>query len=147
MAGPVLVGLEKDAVCRPRDGRLVEPLAAIPDDNPRTIINDGEVVPGGRAVVFGTKDTKFAEPIAHLYLYTVDDNRISVLADKQMCSNGKVFASDEGGLILYDIDTPRKVVRYRLDVGGPHAAPTGRGARPRGQTASRTACATAATGP
>src|SRR3954447_3141290 len=35
-------------------------LAAIDDPNPRTIINDGEVVPGGRAVVFGTKDVKFA---------------------------------------------------------------------------------------
>jgi sugar lactone lactonase YvrE len=89
------------------------PLAAIPDTHPRTIINDAEVVPGGRGVVFGTKDVKFADPIAHLYLFTTADNRVSVLADGQTCSNGKVFA---GGRTLYDIDTPRKVVtRYRFD--------------------------------
>jgi sugar lactone lactonase YvrE len=91
------------------------PLAAIPDTNPRTIINDGEIVPGGRAIVFGTKDVKFADPIAHLYLFTLDDNRLTVLADGQTCSNGKVFAG--GGGTLFDIDTPRKVVtEYRLDV-------------------------------
>ncbi len=102
--------------------------ATIPDDNPRTIINDAEIVPGGKAVVFGTKDTQFdAEAkLAHLYLYTVDDNRVSVLADKQVCSNGKVFASDERGLILFDIDTPtRKVVRYRLNVAARTATPDG----------------------
>ena len=43
-----------------------------------------------------------------------------------MCSNGKVFASDERGLILYDIDTPtRNVVRYRLDVAARTATPDG----------------------
>jgi sugar lactone lactonase YvrE len=42
---------------------------------------------------------------------------VSLLADGQTCSNGKVFGQDARGLILYDIDTPtRKVVRYRLDV-------------------------------
>jgi sugar lactone lactonase YvrE len=94
-----------------------EPLAAIPDLSERTIINDGEVVPGGRAVVFGTKDVKFADPIAHLYLFTLDDRKITVLAGGQTCSNGKVFAAEAGGLTLYDIDTPRRlVVRYRLDL-------------------------------
>jgi sugar lactone lactonase YvrE len=116
----ILVGIEKALrVCDLATGTWGEPLATIPDGNPRTILNDAEVVPGGRAVVFGTKDTKFdkAARLAHLYLYTVDDNRITVLADKQVCSNGKVFASDAGGLILFDIDTPtRRVVRYRLDV-------------------------------
>ena len=87
----------------------------IPDDNPRTIINDGEIVPGGKAIVFGTKDTRFADAIAHLYLYTVDDKQLSVLAGGMTCSNGKVFA--DGGRTLYDIDTPRKVVtEYELDV-------------------------------
>jgi sugar lactone lactonase YvrE len=91
------------------------PLAAIPDTHPRTIINDGEIVPGGRAIVFGTKDVQFADAIAHLYLFTLDDNRLSVLAGGQTCSNGKVFA--DGGRTLYDIDTPRKVVtKYRFDV-------------------------------
>lgn len=92
------------------------PLAAIPDTHPRTIINDGEIAPGGRALVFGTKDVQFADPIAHLYLFTLDDNRLTVLADGQTCSNGKVFA--DGGRTLYDIDTPRKVVtKYRFDLG------------------------------
>jgi sugar lactone lactonase YvrE len=123
----VLVGLEKELrVCNLDTGTWSEPLARIPDDNPRTIINDAEIVPGGEAVVFGTKDTIFKEQIANLYLYTVADNRVSLLADKQLCSNGKVFHSDEHGLILFDIDTPtRKVVRYRLDIAARKATPDG----------------------
>jgi sugar lactone lactonase YvrE len=124
-----LVGVEKSLrLCDFAEGGWTDPLATIPDPNARTIINDAEVVPGGKAVVFGTKDTKFdsAAKLAQLYLYTVDDNRISLLADKQVCSNGKVIASDERGLILYDIDTPtRKVVRYRLDVAARTATPDG----------------------
>lgn len=116
--GVVLVGCEKAVGTYDLNAGRWDPLAAIPDDNPRTIINDGEIVPGGRAVVFGTKDTKFADRIAHLYLFTPGDRRLTVLADGQLCSNGKVFAADDRGLVLYDIDTPRKVVtRYRLDVG------------------------------
>ena len=105
-------------------------------------------MPGGRAVVFGTKDVRFADPIAHLYLYTLDDNRLTVLADGQICSNGKVFAADDGGLILYDIDTPRKVVaRYRLDVAARTLTDGGGGGRPaRRRRASRTGWSTAATG-
>ena len=125
----VLAGVNKELrIYNFYDNTWTDPLVTIPDDNPRTIINDGEIVPGGKAVVFGTKDTQFdAEAkLAHLYLYTVDDNRVSVLADKQVCSNGKVFASDERGLILFDIDTPtRKVVRYRLDVAARTATPDG----------------------
>lgn len=123
----LLVGIDKSLrMCDVRSGTFSEPLITIPDDNPRTIINDGEVVPGGKAVVFGTKDTQFKDPIANLYLYTVDDNRVSLLADKQLCSNGKVFRQEAGGLILFDIDTPtRKVVRYRLDVAARTATPDG----------------------
>lgn len=123
----ILVGVEKDIrVCDLAEAEWSEPLAAIPDRNPRTIINDGAVVPGGKAVVFGTKDTRFADPIAHLYLYTVDDNRVSVLADRQTCSNGKVFAATDRGLVLFDIDTPtRRVVRYLLDVAARTATPDG----------------------
>lgn len=114
----VLVGLGKEL--RQADlleGQWSEPLARIPEENPRTIMNDAEVVPGGRAIVFGTKDTRFADPIANLYLYTVGDDRITVLRDRQTCSNGKVFAHDDRGLLLYDIDTPSKTVtRNRLDV-------------------------------
>lgn len=92
-----------------------EPLARIPDDNPRTIINDGEIVPGGEAIVFGTKDLQFADPIAALYLFTITDGRVTRLAGGQVCSNGKVFGP-ECGVTLYDIDTPKKIVaRYRLD--------------------------------
>jgi sugar lactone lactonase YvrE len=114
----VLVGLGKELrTCNLSEVEWSEPLATIPDTNPRTIINDGEIVPGGRAVVFGTKDLRFADPIAELYLYTTDDNRLTTLAGSQTCSNGKVVARDDRGLLLFDIDTPLKVVtRYRLDV-------------------------------
>jgi sugar lactone lactonase YvrE len=122
-----LVGLDKELrLVDLWEGTWSEPLARIPEDDPRTIINDGAAVPGGKAIVFGTKDTKFKDPIAHLYLYTVDDNRISVLADRQTCSNGKVIAADARGLVLYDIDTPtRKVARYRLDVAARTVTPDG----------------------
>lgn len=91
--------------------------ATLPHQNPRVIINDGEIVPGGRAIVFGTKDTQFAEYIAALYLFTLDDQQLSTLAEGMLCSNGKVFTQGDGGLILYDIDTPRRsVMRYRVDL-------------------------------
>jgi sugar lactone lactonase YvrE len=123
----LLVGAGKSLLsCDLATGRWSLPFTHISDTNPRTIINDGEIVPGGKAVVFGTKDVQFKEPIANLYLYTVDDNRVSLLADGQTCSNGKVFATEVRGLILYDIDTPtRKVVRYRLDVAARKATPDG----------------------
>ncbi len=114
----VLVGVEKSL--RTLDlvsGEWSEPLAALPDANPLTIINDGAVLPDGKALIFGTKELKFKEPLASLYLYTVEDGRLTTLASHQTCSNGKVFAADARGLILYDIDTPtRKVTRYRIDV-------------------------------
>lgn len=113
----VLLGLEKAVGTLNLASGMWTPLGTIPDTNPRVIINDGEIVPGGRAIVFGTKDTKFESPIAALYLFTLADQELTTLADGQICSNGKVFASDAAGLILYDIDTPRKeVTRYRLDV-------------------------------
>ena len=91
------------------------PFAKIPDTDPRTIINDGEIVPGGKAIVFGTKDVQFQDKIAHLYLFTLADNRLSILADGQTCSNGKLFA--DGGATLFDIDTPTKTVaKYRFDL-------------------------------
>ena len=95
---------------------LWTPRAMLPNPDPRVIINDGEVSPDGTAVVFGTKDTRFEDPIASLYLLTPADNRLTVLAAGQTCSNGKVFA--DGGRTLFDIDTPRKAVtRYRFDAG------------------------------
>lgn len=115
--GVVFVGREKDLGTLDLYTGAWTHYATIPDANPRTIINDGEVVPGGRAVVFGTKDLQFKDPIANLYLFTLDDRRVTTLADGQVCSNGKVFAQEADGLLLYDIDTPRRVVtRYRFDL-------------------------------
>jgi len=115
----LLVGMEKEIGTLNMATNAFTPLANIGDTNSRTIINDGEIVPGGRAIVFGTKDVRFADPIAKLYLFTLEDNRLSVLAEGQLCSNGKCFAQDANGIVLYDIDTPhRNVVRYRLDLAG-----------------------------
>jgi sugar lactone lactonase YvrE len=112
-ADHLLIGREKEIGLLDLRTNRFTPLAAIDDANPRTIINDGEIVPGGRAIVFGAKDVKFADPIANLYLMTLEDRKITVLADRQLCSNGKVFSRDA----LFDIDTPkRNVVRYRLDL-------------------------------
>lgn len=124
--GTVLVGMGKQVGTLDLESNEFTPLATIPDDSPRTIVNDGEVVPGGRAVVFGTKDVKFADRIAGLYLLTLDDNAVSLLAAGQTCSNGKLFAYYGGDLVLFDIDTPtRKVARYRLDLGRRVAVPDG----------------------
>jgi sugar lactone lactonase YvrE len=117
--GVVIVGLDHQVGTFDLDSYEWTPLVVLPDPHPRTIINDAEVTPDGRAVVFGTKDTRFAEPLAGLYLLTLGDNRVSRLLGGQTCSNGKVFAAGPDGLTLYDIDTPTKTVaRYRLDLAG-----------------------------
>jgi sugar lactone lactonase YvrE len=116
-ADTLFVGREKEVGLLHLTTNVFHPLTKIGDPSPRTIINDGEIVPGGRAVVFGTKDMRFADPIANLYLFTLDDNKLSLLADGQTCSNGKFFIYDADGLAMYDIDTPkRNVARYRLDL-------------------------------
>jgi sugar lactone lactonase YvrE len=123
----VFVGQDKEVGTLDLASGVWTALAKIPDDHPRTMINDGRVVPGGRAVVFGTKDFDFKEPVASLFLYKVDDGTISILADRQTCSNGKVFhRGADGALVLYDIDTPRRAVtRYRLDVARSTLTPDG----------------------
>jgi sugar lactone lactonase YvrE len=119
--GVVLVGRDKELGTLDLATGDWTDLATIPDDNPRTMINDGAAVPGGTAVVFGTKDVQFHDPIAQLYLFTIADRQVTVLADRQTCSNGKVFARDARGLVLYDIDTPRRVVTlYWLDLDRRH---------------------------
>jgi sugar lactone lactonase YvrE len=124
--GYLVVGREKEIGVVDLRTNDWTPLATIPDANPRTIINDGEVVPGGRAVVFGTKDLRFTDPIAQLYLFTFDDRQITVLAERQTCSNGKCIVQRGDELMLFDIDTPtRQVVRYRLDLAGRKATPDG----------------------
>ena len=113
----LFVGREKEVGLLHLTNNTFHPLTAIDDPSPRTIINDGQVAPGGRAVVFGTKDVRFKDPIAGLFVYTLDDNMVSLLAGGQTCSNGKVFAHYGSDVVLFDIDTPtRKVVRYRLDL-------------------------------
>ncbi len=120
----VLLGMEKAiGTLNIKTGNWT-PFAKIPDTDPRTIINDGEIVPGGKAIVFGTKDVHFQDKIAHLYLFTLADNRLSILADGQTCSNGKLFA--DGGTTLFDIDTPTKTVaKYRFDLQARTLALTG----------------------
>jgi sugar lactone lactonase YvrE len=116
--GIVLVGMDQalyylDLACE----QWSSPLVVLPQAHPRTIINDGEVTPDGQAIVFGTKDLLFRAPLGHLYLYHLQQRRLSVLADKQICSNGKVIRSTSEGVTLYDIDSPTRQVRqYRLDI-------------------------------
>ena len=113
----LLVGAGKSLLLfEPLTG-AVEELARIPDNNPRTIVNDGELVPGGGAVVFGTKDTRFADPLAGLFLFTLADRQVTPLAGGMVCSNGKVLRRTGGGVELFDIDTPtRRIDRWRLDL-------------------------------
>jgi sugar lactone lactonase YvrE len=116
--GTLLVGMGKEIGTLDLESNEFRILGKIPDANPRTIINDGEIFPGGREIVFGTKDTQFADPLAALYHFALADGMITTLAEKQTCSNGKVFHRDSKGLVLFDIDTPtRSVVRYRFEVG------------------------------
>lgn len=99
--------------------KKLETLASLPQTKhvAQTVMNDAEIVPGGEVIVFGTKDNNVKEPTACLYLFTVADRKISVLAADQTCSNGKVIRRAGNELALLDIDTPkRNVVRYGLDV-------------------------------
>ena len=113
----VTLGCEKTLGVFDLRSREWTPRATIPHPSGRTIINDAEPVPGHDAIVFGTKDLQFKEPIAHIYLWTRSDNHITSLADGQTCSNGKVFRTIDGQLCLFDIDTPRKkVTKYVLDM-------------------------------
>ncbi|GIW91273.1 MAG: gluconolactonase [Pirellulaceae bacterium] len=114
--GCFLVGLERQLVlCDVATGK-VQPLAEPVDQEVEgTIINDAQMF--GEGVVFGTKDLKFAEPKANLYLYRSRDGAVIRLRDKQTCSNGKILSPRaDGSWTLLDIDTPRKqIVQYRLD--------------------------------
>ena len=124
--GVVFVGMEKELGTLDLESNDFRPLVKLADISPRTIINDGEVMPGGREVVFGTKDLKFEAAIASLYLYALSDGSLTPVARQQTCSNGKVATRDARGLLVLDIDTPtRKVVRYRLEVGTKSAVPDG----------------------
>lgn len=113
----IVVGMEQQIGLLDLALNQFEPLASIPEAHAKTIINDGEVIPGGSGVVFGTKDLKCKDPTAGLYLWTAVDNNITLLKDSQICSNGKIFHRDNTGLYLYDIDSPKKkVVKYKFDL-------------------------------
>jgi sugar lactone lactonase YvrE len=80
-----------------------------------TIINDGVVFTGG--LIFGTKDVRFQEQKAGLYLWRYKDRELIQLRDDQICSNGKVVLEAGGRTTLLDVDSPTKiVVAYDLDV-------------------------------
>ena len=108
--GVLLIGLERRLVlyCL-RRAEVIETLAHLPED-PRVIINDGIAIPGG--AIFGTKDLKFSEPIAALYLYDDATRTVRELRGGQTCSNGKYLHDG----LLVDIDTqPKTITEYRFD--------------------------------
>jgi|YNPBryunderm2012_1023409.scaffolds.fasta_scaffold32162_2 sugar lactone lactonase YvrE len=117
----LLLGMETEVGLFHLRQQRWQPLARLTDAHPRTIINDGEPLPDGTGVIFGTKDLRFSEPIGELVLFTLADRRLTRLAGGQICSNGKVFVPGNSHnplpLTLYDIDSPKKcVVRYRVDL-------------------------------
>lgn len=116
MDGLVLIGMGKKLVYVQLSDNHSGPATSIPDDSPRTIINDAEASPDGAFVVFGTKDTEFRDSIAKLYSLDLRTRAGRTILEGQTCSNGKVFQQLDGVLFLLDIDTPtRKVMRYRVD--------------------------------
>lgn len=126
--GLLLVGMDHTLGTLDVETNLFSPLATLPHQHPLTCINDGEVLPGGQAVIFGTKDVHFKDPIAHLYLFTPADGAITPLADGQICSNGKVIQRTDQPeeFLLLDIDSPRRcVARYRLNLAERRLQPEG----------------------
>lgn len=110
-----IVGIERHvSLLNTLDGTVSSQSAEIDADVTGTIINDGTVFDGG--LVFGTKDLKFEEAKASLYLFRSPEKGIEFLQGGQTCSNGKeVIRDPEGVYWLLDIDTPTKqLVRYPL---------------------------------
>ncbi len=79
-----------------------------------TIINDGMTWDGN--LIFGTKDLKFQEKKAGLYLWRREDRKLFTLRTDQVCSNGKaILRASDGRLTLLDIDTPtRQLASYEV---------------------------------
>jgi sugar lactone lactonase YvrE len=96
-------------------GSWVGPSATVESDVDGTIINDALF--HRDAVIFGTKDLAVQTPRAGLYFWRPSRDRLSRLAEGQVCSNGKAVLEDGEGARLLDIDTPtRQVVEYPLDL-------------------------------
>jgi sugar lactone lactonase YvrE len=112
--GVLLVGFEHQlAYFDLVTGSLLDTVARI-DADPSAIINDGLAVEGG--VLFGTKHLEFNKPVAALYYYSFERQKVHCVLDKQICSNGKFLYRDSSGATLIDTDTgPKKISRYRLD--------------------------------
>jgi sugar lactone lactonase YvrE len=114
--GTFVVGMERQVVVLDVDTGRQETLCQDVDhDVAGTIINDGLAFEQG--LVFGTKDLRFEQAKAGLYLWRRSDRRLIRLRDDQICSNGKVLIQQDGQTCLLDIDSPaRTVVSYPLDV-------------------------------
>ncbi|MCR9243634.1 MAG: SMP-30/gluconolactonase/LRE family protein [bacterium] len=119
----VLLGMERSlGWLNLQSGEFDEVVTGLDDHCEGTIINDGE--PSAHGIVFGMKDTAFAEHKGGLYFLRQHDGELLQLRRDALCSNGKVLrelptaASDATPrLELFDIDSPTRVVRrYELDV-------------------------------
>lgn len=108
--GVLIIGLERRLVRYDlAERRILDTLGELPE-NDRIIINDGLGIPG--AILFGTKDLEFRQPIAALYRYDYRTKQISELLGGQICSNGKYLHDG----LLVDIDsTPRTITEYRYN--------------------------------
>ena len=108
-SGTFVVGLERRIVLLdPRTSSLETLCEGIDDGVADTIINDGLAFDEG--LLFGTKDLRFQEAKAGLYLWRRADRRLIRLRDDQICSNGKVLTELDGQRCLLDIDTPTRHV-------------------------------------
>ncbi len=117
MENKIYIGLENRIVLYDLAEHLItwEGPKISPSDH--TAINDGTVFSDG--LIFGTKDCRFEEDIAHLYFYNTRTASLQTLLGGQTCSNGKVVlpGENENQRILYDIDTPSKtLVSYKFDL-------------------------------
>ena len=113
--GELVIGLERRLVLFDVETRQVTATLAEISGNPRVIINDGIVIPGG--AIFGTKDLQFQDPIAALYRFDFGTGELRELRGGQVCSNGK-FLRDG---VLVDIDSqPRTITEYAFDGGSLH---------------------------
>ena len=114
--GVFVLGMERQiGVFDTATQRFAPLVEGIDDGVTGTIVNDG--IACGHGLVFGTKDTAFAERKAGLWFLRRSDLRLFALRRDQLCSNGKVVRElANGRLEIFDIDSPtRTVVRYELD--------------------------------
>lgn len=115
--GKFVIGCERElGIFDISDGSWETLIDGVDQDVTNTIINDA--TPYADNILFGTKDLEFKTKKAGLYLFRGRDRKLFRLRNDQICSNGKdVVNTGDGGLHLFDIDSPtRMVVRYRLDI-------------------------------